>query len=154
MVTQPYRGAPAEPLPDDFKKFAHGFPTRENCDPDNPYEAFLWMLVAPPGMNGGQLVMPIPWLQLLSKRLWDCGVRPVEEPVVKYRKPGNTDPNWMTSPGSWVPLDDPDPDPTPPARAAADSLVAQQKAELFRELSKDLTPRQRFELLQEIDDPT
>jgi hypothetical protein len=130
--------------------FPHGFPLRQNCDPKDPYQAFLWMLVALPGQQGGQLVMPVGYLQLVSKRLWDLGARPVEEPTLKYRKPGNLAPNWLTSPGDWVSLDTPDDDPRTPARKAADSLVPLQKAELIRELAKDLTPRQRHEFAQKL----
>lgn len=127
--------------------FPHGFPLRENCDPDNPYQHALWALVALPGQNGAPLVMPVEYLQLVSKRLWDLGFRRVEEPTLKYYKPSATEPHWLTSPGSWVDIDAPDPDPRTPARRAVDSLVTQQKAELFRELYKDHTPRERYELL-------
>jgi hypothetical protein len=130
--------------------FPHGFPLRENCNRDDPYQAFLWMLVALPGQQGGQLVMPVSYLQLVSKRLWELGARPVEEPVLKYRKPGTLAPNWITSPGDWVPIDAPDDDPRTPARRAADSLVPMQKAELIRELAKDLTPRQKYEFMQKL----
>lgn len=124
-----------------------GFPVRENCDPNNPYEVFLWMLVALPGQNGGQLIMPVTYLQLVSKRLWDLGCRPAEAPTLKYRRPTGLEPHWMTSPGTWVPVDTPDDDPRTPARRAADSLLPLQKAELLRELGKDLTPKQRYEMI-------
>jgi hypothetical protein len=119
-------------LPPPFR----GFPTRENCDPNDPFQAFLWMLVALPYQNGAQLVMPVDYLQLVSKRLWDCGVRPSVEPVVKYRPPAGSEPNWMTSPGRWVDADTPDPDPKP-IQKALESLTAQQKAELLFELKKE-----------------
>lgn len=111
------------------------FPTRENCDPSNPEEAFLWMMVAWPGMRGGQLAMPIEYLRLVSKRLWDCGARPTEEPTIKYRRPSGNDPHWLTSPGQWVPIDAPDPAPNP-ARQAVARLSSQQRAEVFRELQR------------------
>jgi hypothetical protein len=130
-------------LPADFVKFPHDFPTRENCDPTNPYQAFLWMLVAMPYMKGAQLVLPVDYLQFVSKRLWDCGVRPLEEPVVKYQKPLNTDANWLTSPGSWVPVDAPDRDPRRPVEVAVDGLLNQQQAELAEELLRRMTPEQR-----------
>lgn len=131
-------------------KFEHGFPLRENCDPNNPYEAYLWMLVALPGQNGGQLIMPVEYLQHVSKRLWDLNGPPSAdwEPLLKYQRPLNTEAHWMTSPGRWVPPDTPDPDPRSPARRAVDSLVPQQRAELFNELYKDHTPRERYELMQ------
>ena len=111
------------------------FPTRETCDPADPEEAFLWMLVAWPGMRGGQLAMPVEYPRMVSKRLWDCGARPVGEPVIKYRRPAATDPHWLTSPGSWVAIDEPDPDPNP-ARDAVMKLSPQQQAEVWRELQK------------------
>ena len=129
-------------LPPDFQKFPHAFPTRENCDPTNPYQAFLWMLVAMPYQKGAQLVLPVDYLQLVSKRLWDCGVRPVQEPVIKYQKPLSTDPNWLTSPGSWVDPDTPNRDPRTPTEKAVDNLTNQQAAELFRELRRRHTPEQ------------
>ena len=141
----------APSLPADFTSFQHGFPTRDNCDPTNPYQAFLWMLVAMPYMKGAQLVLPVDYLQFVSKRLWDCGVRPVEEPVVKYQKPAATDPNWLTSPGSWVDADAPDRDPVRPVEAAVDSLVNQQQAELVKELWSRMSPKQRQQLMESDD---
>ena len=122
-------------MPDMPPKFI-GFPTRENCNPNDPYQAFLWMLVALPYQTGAQLIMPVQYLQLISKRLWDCGVRPVEEPKIKYRPPSGSEPNWMTAPGRWVNAAEPDPTPNP-VRQAVKALTTQQKAELLAELQKD-----------------
>lgn len=141
---------PTEGLPNDFTKFPHDIPTRENCDPTNPYQAFLWMLVAMPYVKGAQLVFPVDYLQLVSKRLWDCGVRPVEEPVIKYQKPLATDANWLTSPGSWVPVDAPDRDERRPVEKAVDGLLNQQQAELVRELWKRMSDEQRRMLTEEV----
>lgn len=105
------------------------FPLRETCDLDDPEEAFLWMLVAMPGMKGAPLIMPVEYLRMLSKRIWDCGGRPVADPVIKYRKPSGTDPHWLTAPGSWVSVDEPDPEPNT-TKQVWDMLTAQQKAEL------------------------
>lgn len=113
-----------------------GFPTRENCDPNNPYQAFLWMLVAFPYQTGAQLVMPVDYLQLISKRLWDCGARPTAEPTIKYRPPTGSEPNWMTAPGRWVDVNVPDPQPNP-VRQALKGLTMQQRAELLAELQGD-----------------
>lgn len=112
-----------------------GFPTRENCNPEDPYQAFLWCLVAMPYQRGSQLVMPIEYLQLVSKRLWECGARIVESPTIKYRPPTGNEPNWMTSPGTWVPVTEPDP-VEDPIKKAVSVLTTQQKAELLRELQK------------------
>lgn len=142
---------PGEALPTDFTKFPHDIPTRENCDPNDPYQAFLWMLVAMPYVKGAQLVFPVDYLQLVSKRLWDCGARPAEAPVIKYQKPAATDPHWLTSPGSWVPVDAPDPDDRRPVEKAVDSLLNQQQAELLHELWGRLTVEQRKSLIEEVD---
>lgn len=134
----------------------NGFPTRENCNPDDPYQAYLWALVAMPGQNGAQLLMPVDYLQLVSKRLWDCFGPPkctecghVDEPVIKYRPPSGMEPNWMTSPGRWVPADTPEPNPTPPAERAVEGLIPTQQAEFFRALYNKLTPQQRADLMRE-----
>jgi len=138
-------------LPSDFTSFPHRFPTKDNCDPTNPYQAFLWMLVAMPYMKGAQLVLPVDYLQFVSKRLWDCGVRPVEEPTIKYQKPAATDPNWLTSPGSWVDADAPDRDPVRPVEAAVDGLLNQQQGELMKELWSRMSPMQRQQLMDSDD---
>lgn len=138
-------------LPPDFTPFTKGFPTKENCDPNNPYEAFLWCLVAMPYMKGAQLAFPVDYLQFVSKRMWDCGARLVADPTIKYRKPSSADPNWISSPGTWVPVDDPDQDPARPVEIAVDSLESVQKAELVRELFKRMSTEQRLRLLAEND---
>ena len=139
-------------IPADFKPFPHDFPTRDNCDPTNPYQAFLWMLVAMPYQKGAQLVLPVDYLQFVSKRLWDCGVRPVEDPVIKYQKPLATDANWLTSPGTWVPAETPDREPGRPVEIAVDSLQSQQQAELVRELWRRMSPEQSRMMIEEPDD--
>jgi hypothetical protein len=121
-------------LPADFQPFTLGFPTRENCDPNNPYQAFLWMLVAMPYMKGAQLVLPVDYLQFVSKRLWDCGARPAEDPTIKYRKPAATDANWLTSPGTWMDVNEPEPEAARPVKVAVDALQSQQQAEVMKEL--------------------
>lgn len=143
-------------IPKDFKKFPHDFPTRENCNPDDPYQAYLWALVALPYQNGGQLAMPVDYLQFVSKRLWDCFGPPkctncghLEEPKIKYRRPSGLEPNWMTAPGRWVPADAPDPSPVPAADRAVEALIPPQQAEFFRALYRKMTPAQRAELMQE-----
>lgn len=80
------------------------FPTRENCDPDNPEEFALWAFAAPPGVRGGAFIMPIETFRDWSKRLWDLGFRQVEEPTLELIPPGPNEPNWATSAGHWVPV--------------------------------------------------
>lgn len=116
-------------------KFTKGFPTRANCDPDNPREKFLWCLVALPGMKGAQLVMPIEYLMMVSEHLHECGLDFTSEAVKKWQPPKANDPHWMTSPGRWVPTNTPD-EPGDPAQKALDALTNQQKAEIFERLKR------------------
>lgn len=133
------------------------FPTRENCDPNNPEEAFLWMFAALPGVKGAPLIMPVEYYRHVSKRLWDLGCRPTAEPTLAWVPPTATDPHWLTSPGKWVPAGQaPKTSEHEQARAAAAKMSMQQRAELLRELeaenlsdspagrvAKTLTPAQR-----------
>lgn len=115
------------------------FPTRDNCDPSDPEEAFLWMFAALPGTRGGPLLMPVEYLRLVSKRLWDLGARPVEQPTLEWVPPQASEPNWMTSPGRWVePGSQGDSDHE--ARAAVAKMSPQQRHELQKALEADVPP--------------
>ena len=85
-------------------KFGGGFPTRENCDLDDPREMFLWMLAALPGVRGAQLVMPVGYNMAVSEHLWECGARLSGAAVKKYVVPSGSEPHWLTSAGRWVPV--------------------------------------------------
>ena len=112
------------------------FPTRDNCDPNNPDEFALWAFVAPPGIKGGMLMMPTSYYRLLCRRLWDLGFRHVEEPTLEWIPPQATDPNWLTSPGRWVPVGSvPKPSEVDEARASVARMSGQQKAELLAALA-------------------
>lgn len=117
-------------------QFTKEFPLRENCDLDDPREMFLWMFAALPGVNGGHFILPVNYWMMVSEHLYECGARLSGEPMKKYRRPEANDPNWATSPGSWVPLDTPDP-PVDPARQAWEKLSPQQKAEIKRIANED-----------------
>lgn len=110
--------------------FTKGFPTRSNCDLDDPKEMFLWALVALPGVRGAQLVMPVDYNMAVSEHLYEVGARLAAEPIKKYQAPAAGEPHWMTSPGRWVPLETPD-EELHPARAVLGTLTSQQKAELL-----------------------
>ena len=77
------------------------FPTRENCDPNDPEEALLWMLMGLPGMRGAAMIMPVKVLRMWSKRLWDCGARPSADPTVFYHPPKAGDINPTFAAGQW-----------------------------------------------------
>ena len=111
------------------------FPTRENCDPTNPREAFLWMFAALPHVKGAPLIMPISYYEEISQRLWDLGARPTEEPTLEWVAPTATEPHWLTSPGRWVPAGTaPKRTEQDEARDAISRMSMQQRAELFKVL--------------------
>jgi hypothetical protein len=112
------------------------FPTRDNCDSTNPEEAFLWMFAALPGVRGAPLIMPVTYYREVSKRLWDLGCRPAEEPTLEWVPPTASDANWITSPGRWVPAgSSPKPSQEDQAKAAIVNMTSQQKFELLASLS-------------------
>jgi Protein of unknown function (DUF2744) len=124
-------------------KWGKGFPTRENCDLDDPREMYLWCLVALPGMNGGPLILPVEYLMMMSEHIFEtagpvkcehCGH--VHDPVKKYRPPSSQEPNWATSPGRWVDAKEPDP-PRQPAKEVWGDLHMLQKAELVDAIFND-----------------
>lgn len=84
-------------------KATDNFPLRETCNLKDAQEAFLWMLVALPGVNGGPLILSVEQHRKDSAHLWDCGARPVGIPELEYLPPGENDPHWSTTPGKWVP---------------------------------------------------
>ncbi|MGV9616826.1 phage gene 29 protein family protein [Nocardia xishanensis] len=106
------------------------FPTRDNCNPADPEEAFLWMLVGLPGLKGAPLLLPIQHLRAVSRRLWDCGARPAEDPVIKYRPPRVGDPHWLVSPGTWTDINDPDPEDIFDIRQFVAELPLRQRQQL------------------------
>lgn len=123
--------------------FTKGFPTRENCNLDDPKEMFLWMLAALPGVRGAQLVMPVSYNMMVSEHIHECGGQlacracgHMADPVKKYQPPSATEPHWLTSPGRWVPLDTPDVKPHP-AREVLGRMSTQQKSELLELLLEE-----------------
>ncbi len=77
-------------------------PTRDNCDPNDPREAFLWMLIALPGMKGAPVPWPIEYFMEISERLWNCGARPgIGEQTIWYNPPQSGDISPMFAAGAW-----------------------------------------------------
>lgn len=124
-------------------KFANQLPTRDNCDLADPREMFLWMLVAPPGLNGGQQAMPAAYNMLMSQHLYECGAMltcdqcgHARDPAKVYVPPSAADPHWMTSPGRWVQPRHARTDTADPLDAAIDKLTNQQQAALLQRLQR------------------
>lgn len=147
-------------LPKDFdaaeyskaaRKFANMLPQRGNCNLNEPREMFLWMLVALPGMNGGQQAMPSSYNMLISQHLYECGAMLKcdacgysKDPEKRYVPPTASEPHWMTAPGFWVePTDEAPPQGGDAMDTALNALTAQQQAALFERLKKKMreTPK-------------
>lgn len=106
-----------------------GLPLRENCDLENPRQAFLWMFTAMPGLKGAPLPMPTEYFELLSYHQWVLGARPQRPAELKYRPPANMVADRWTAQGEWVGVDEPDPPRTTMADIVA-KLPQQDRAEL------------------------
>lgn len=137
------KGFDAESHKRSAKKFANALPMRETCDLDNPREMFLWMLVALPGMNGGQQAMPSSYNMLVSEALYRrgamlkceaCGHE--KEPEEVYVPASAEDPHWMTSPGRWVPKDRAPVAEGDQLDAVLEKMPAMQKAAILQRLEK------------------
>lgn len=88
------------------------FPVQSECDPSKPDEFATWALVALPHMNGAALPMSSEYMQMVSKHLWDLGFRwHRKKQRRKWRPPAAGDAHWLTNPGRWVSINEPDPDP-------------------------------------------
>lgn len=116
------------------------FPTRENCDPANPYEATWWTFAALPGMRGASFMMPMPYYALVSKRQADlgvmvvcpeCGHRP--EPKLRLAMPKGGAPSMWSGQGTWVPSETPVENESAVVRAV-NALSPEDRATFFREL--------------------
>lgn len=89
------------------------------------------MFAALPGVRGAPLIMPTDYYRMISKRLWDLGCRPSEEPTLEWVPPSATESHWTTSPGRWVPAGSvPKMSEEEEARQAVGKMKHQQKAEL------------------------
>ena len=111
------------------------FPTRDNCDPNNPEEAFLWCFAALPYVTGGPLLMPTDFWRVVSKHLWELGVRPAAEPLKQWVPPTSSEPNMWTSPGRWVPAGQAPKADDAAARKAVERMSLPQRTELREALA-------------------
>lgn len=115
----------------------HAIPTRENCDLANPRQAFLWMFVAMPGMQGAPLMLPPDYWEMQSWRMWMLGARPAAEPTLKWQAPVSLTANPHMAAGKWV-----DPATPEPERKTI--------AEMFRELPQKERAEVRAAVLESL----
>lgn len=82
-------------------------PLQQDCDPNDPEEAFLWMFSGLPGMEAqAPMLVPPQWARQWSKRMWDAGARwHPEFQTIKYVPPSSQQ-HWLAGAGGkWVPID-------------------------------------------------
>jgi hypothetical protein len=106
------------------------FPTQDICDPKKPDEFAAWALVALPRMHGAALPMSSEYIQIVTQHLWDCGFRFHRKyQKIKWRAPSISDPHWLTNPGRWVDVNEPDPAPNERQPNMVNILRAMKKAD-------------------------
>jgi hypothetical protein len=99
------------------------------------------MFAGLPLVKGAPLIMPIEYFRHVSKRMWDLGARPAAQPTLEWVAPSATEPNWLTSPGRWVPAGEtPKRSERDQARDGIARMSLQQKAELLKALNADELP--------------
>lgn len=116
------------------------FPLLENCNVEDPEEMAIWALVGLPGMKGAPLPLPEAGLRKVSQRLWALGFRYHPElRTLKYRRPRSGDPHFLTNPGTWVDINEPEEDELTPEEVSA-KLSEEQKAALRKRFGLDAAP--------------
>lgn len=118
-------------------------PTQDNCDLNNPREAFLWMLV---GLSNSKvpLIFPRQILEDISERIWLAGGRPHPElQQIYYKPPAATDENsiWDSMGGEWVRAAAPGQRPEDLAPTAVENLLDQLDDNIKQQLSDELERR-------------
>ncbi|WP_195041924.1 phage gene 29 protein family protein [Nocardia farcinica] len=109
------------------------FPTTALCNPNCPDEAFLPYLVGLPGMKGAAMALPLQYLKMWSRRLWDGGARIAAEPVIFYHPPRAGEISPMFAAGEWKPEP---PEPSQATGVDIDRLGLAVQAELARQIDE------------------
>lgn len=114
-----------------------GIPLQQDCDPNDPDEAFVWLLMGLPGLEEqAPMLVPPQILRKWSRRLWEGGLRwHAKDQVIKYVPPSSQF-HWLTGAGgSWVPIDAPlPPEVTAPS---LDHLSDAEKLEIVKRLTAE-----------------
>ncbi|MFB7719330.1 DUF2744 domain-containing protein [Nocardia sp. NPDC056100] len=108
-------------------------PLHEDCDPDNPSDAFIWALVGLPGPRNSPLLVHPDVLRKWSKHLWDLGFRHYPEHQSKeYHPPARGVTHWLNGAGQWADKGT----PRPPETTAPDvaQLTTDERAHLVEQL--------------------
>ncbi|MEU2033588.1 phage gene 29 protein family protein [Nocardia amamiensis] len=108
-------------------------PLHEDCDPNDPHEAFTWALVGLPGPRNSPLLVHPDVLRKWSKHLWDLGFRHYpEEQTKEYHPPARGVTHWLNGAGRWAEKGT----PPPPEASAPDvaQLTPDERANLVEQL--------------------
>ncbi|MBH0775020.1 phage gene 29 protein family protein [Nocardia bovistercoris] len=108
-------------------------PLHEDCDPDDPYEAFVWALVGLPGPRNSPLLVHPDVLRQWSKHLWDLGFRHYpDEQTKQFHPPARGVTHWLNGAGQWAEMGA----QRPPETTAPDvtQLTPDERAYLVRQL--------------------
>lgn len=83
-------------------------PMYEDCNQDNPREAFTWALVGLPGPRNAPLMVHPDVLRNWSKHLWDLGFRhdPTQQ-TKEFHPPARGVTHWLNGSGQWLPTGTP-----------------------------------------------
>ncbi|MGW4371038.1 phage gene 29 protein family protein [Nocardia takedensis] len=108
-------------------------PAQQDCDQDNPEDAFVWAFVGLPGPRNGPMLVPQQQLRKWSRHLWELGFRHhPEHQELEYHPATPEGEHWLFQAGSWVPVGTPRP-PSTGELSVAD-LSAAERQELVRQL--------------------
>ncbi|MBF6356518.1 DUF2744 domain-containing protein [Nocardia higoensis] len=78
-------------------------PLYEECNPDDPYDAFVWALVGLPGPRNSPLLVHPDVLRQWSKHLWDLGFRHhSDQQLREYIPPARGVTHWLNGSGQWA----------------------------------------------------
>lgn len=116
-------------------------PLQQDCNLEDPEEAFLWMFSGLPGPDAqSPMLVPPQWARQWSKRMWEAGARPHPElQMIKYVPPSSQQ-HWLAGAGGkWVPIDQPlPPEVTAPS---TDHLSMEEKKVLAQRFAAEgVTP--------------
>lgn len=116
------------------------FPLAHLCNPHCPEESWLPALVGLPGMQGASMAMPLQYMRMWSKRLYDWGGPcDPEKRVTFYHPPRAGEINPMFAAGEWK---DTPPDPAAASGIDVNKLSGALKAELARQLDEQKADQQ------------
>ncbi|WP_405166716.1 DUF2744 domain-containing protein [Nocardia sp. NBC_01499] len=108
-------------------------PLHEQCNPDDPHEAFVWALVGLPGPQNSPLLVHPDVLRQWSKHLWDLGFRHcTDEQTKEYHPPARGVTHWLNGAGQWAAKGA----PRAPETSAPDvtELTQEERAHLVEQL--------------------